>query len=449
LLKESRRSPEERTEYRRQLAEDLAKKIMPPGDLFAFAVDDDGVVDLSPYYASMLMLEAEPSNHFIADRVDRLGNPYVGGSVGYRPCLRISPTYSQELARRNKREAMICVKRCEQTLTHGQRYAMREHPDWKGTYRWRFITLTMWHPEGCVTLAEVQRFNRAFTRLRKRPIWKKFRGNVKRVEDDLIPTGSHVHGHFLALSRWIDKDALRIEWEKCLANEGRPRKSKNNPKFRCWTKEVQAEKANPRKDTGFVKIQLVSGMKKNHFDGPNAEKVSLDYALSELCKYFTKFESLLEADEEGRIVSRETLIGLCDVPRWPRMFEAMGMCRDSRQSREARLNSIRPEYSSALKMGSMEKIETVMKWYQDLVDVDVETDVIWHIGPDDTIEYGEREHPPPLRKRPASATWRELMRDAEPELWLQIITERAKKQRENREGFLKRQSWGAVITLST
>jgi hypothetical protein len=392
-------------EYRRGLAHRLADKIMP-GDLLG--ADKAGRVARAAHYAALLYLEAEPENHFAVQRED-----YAHAAVGFRPSLRISPTYSRELRGRAKRETVKAMRRAEECLSPGQRWNLKAHPERRGNLRWFMLTLTMQHPAGQRTFDEVKRFNRAFSLLRKLDIWRKVFAGVKGVEDRITPDGSHVHAHLLILSRWIDAGALRDAWRKCIGGGGN------------------------------VDLKIVKA--KHRGESHGLEQITIRNAIDECVKYITKTSDLLEPSEDGREISPEQLIDLCDVWRWPRMFELLGMCRDCRASREARLDSIRPEYLTAVASGSVDESEP---WAGILGEVAPDFLRVWHLTAEGDVEVGEVEHSPP-RPRLKRSSWRELMLRLPAAEWLERIEARAEKQKKRRFAFLERATNGKVWSLQS
>jgi Replication protein len=412
-MDEDKRTPSEKQEYRRKCAEKLAG-ILEPMDLEAVSLA--GRVDRGLYYSSLLRLEAQPDNHVIQTGTasdEQGGGTYEQGTALYRPSLRISPTYSQEIRRRATREAKAAIRRANASLSLGEREQAAKGR--AGCYRWKLVTITMQHEPGTNTFDEIMRFNRAFSLLRKRDMWKEHvRAGIKGVEDRLTAKGSHVHAHLMILARYWDQKEASQEWAEVLGREGN------------------------------VKIQAIKD--RRPFGNEEGPECSLQHALKETCKYITKTSDLIEPDEDGEVVSRETLIRLCDVLRWPRMFEILGAARQRRRaaSAEGALDLILPEYSTAQAEGSVEPGES---WIIYLSVQDSEKAKGWRILESGDVVNLDQESPP--RKKIRSRSWRELMFQVEPWRWFEMIEHRCNKMMERRRYFLERKTGFPVYCISS
>jgi len=130
------------------------------------------------------------------------------------------------------------------------------------------------------------------------------------MEDRLTAAGAHVHAHFYLYARYLDRDAWREAWRDCL--------------------DLEAEAEGLALDWSAIKdgLPIIDIRQVKARPRPGREdETSEDAALDEVSKYITKVADLLEPDACGRVVDRDVLLGLCDVARWPRMFELLGRAR--------------------------------------------------------------------------------------------------------------------------
>ncbi len=387
---QAKRSPHVRQNYRRSLAARLAERL-DPGDLYR--QDPQGRQDRGQYYSDLLMLEADPENHYVGDF-----GTYRQGLAFWRPSLRISPTYSQEIRRRSYREARAGIQRAEAALTPAERVAMVK--GWRGCLGWKHVTLTMQHGPEESTFDQIKRFNRAFSLLRKRLAWTlHVRAAVKGVEDKLTARGSHVHAHLMILSDRLDLDQWVKDWRECLGGLGGIK--------------IQAIKARP-----------IGG----DDEGPEC---STEGALREVCKYITKTEDLLKPDVDGNTVSRDQLLTLCDVWRWPRMFELLGAARQTRDAEGGALCLILPEYSTAAIFGEdLEALPYELHW-SEIDQLQEEKAKYWRIHENGGVQLGTFDHGPPgsgmagkTRKHFRRPSWRELMFRLPADEWTRRINHR-------------------------
>jgi hypothetical protein len=120
--------------------------------------------------------------------------------------------------------------------------------------------------------------------------------------------GWHPHIHFIAIApRWIKAADLRAAWTDCYLSA-------------CGS--LGFSPTINTKD-GFLNCHLrfVAEHRKKRTRGT----IPLDAAIIEACKYITKFESWLTIPESE-------LLDIANIKRWPRMFELIGECRQSRDT---------------------------------------------------------------------------------------------------------------------
>jgi hypothetical protein len=157
--------------------------------------------------------------------------------------------------------------------------------------------------------------------------------------------------------------------------------------------------------------------------------VSWEDALLEVTKYITKPSDYLTPDEQGRTIPQNVLLELCEVRRWPRMFELLGRCREVKpapggqeraDAAQAALVSIHRAYLTGEPLIIPDKVgwELVEAW-------DFATD-----GPEDlriSIAHAlkEREKVRPKKIRPP--TWRDLLDTIGISEWLGIMADRFRR----------------------
>lgn len=386
--------------------------------------------DEAAAFAAMLHLTAGDDNHF-AGRMDQDGGgAFFGGSALHKFSLRIDPNWGESYRRRSRARGREAYRKMRESLPPEEKLAIEK--GWAHRLTSKLLTLTMPRAHGKSELQEMERFQRAFSLLRKRDYWKaKVWGGVKGVEDALDADGSHVHGHLLILSRYLDRERMREDWRECLDRA-------------TWEGYGYglAEDCPVIMDIRIIK-------KKSTAERPGL--IDFDDAINEVSKYVTKPSDFLEPDEHGRTVPRETLLGICRVPRWPRMFELLGECRgrirkattkatERAQAALAALASIHRAYLT----GEPLPIPPCLR--QELADrgaydTDDDADCIKRLirGLRDMVD-----RPPP---RPKVATWRELLGVIPFQDWLQTIMERAERGRKFRMKWLLEHNPNGIFCL--
>lgn len=384
--------------YKAGQAEELALRLL---EAPAHQVDTEtGELTDHPsrYFAALLVLEGAAENHVLATLRENDG-AYEQGVPLLKPSLRISPAYSQALRRRAHGASTAAVERAVEQLPDSERYGYKKKFNWG--YRWVHLTFTMTHADGSETFPEVKRFNKAWDKFRKRQVWTEnvFAG-VKGVEDRLTWRGSHVHGHVLALMRRVDLPSWVAAWRECLGG--------------------QADEP-----VGSIEMRTV----RPKVSDPAAEETMAE-ALAEVTKYITKPGDLLDPDPEtGRLVPAEVLVRLCQVPRWPRMFELLGAAREKAgpdAPSAAGLSLIRREYSTA-------GPEVVEPWDEEMDGP----------APGRWVFFGKETQDSP----PKGPTWRQLMGVMGLERWIDIVEARAARARAWRLRQLVARAVGPIVDL--
>jgi len=295
---------------------------------------------------------------------------------------------------------------------------LARHYGWRQRLTLKLITLTMPHLSGASSLEETRRINAALTLLKKRTIWtESMAGGVKGVEDALDFDGPHVHAHMLMLGRYVERDELVTAWRECLD-------------LATW----QAYGYGLAEDCPV--IVDVRQVKKKPNGRPGV--VSWEDALAEVTKYVTKPSDYLKPDELGRKIPRSVLLDICEVRRWPRMFELLGRCREPRRchsapagpdAAQAALVSIRRAYLT----GELIRIPDQVGW--ELVESwDLEHDGPLELQKSIAMALKERGREGPKRIRPPS--WRELLDQISLPEWLSIMAERFRRGKNFRIGMI-------------
>jgi len=288
------------------------------------------------------------------------------------------------------------------SLPHHERLAMAKGYRWR--LGWKLVTLTMPHPPGADTLDQLRLFNAAFRMFTKRPEWAIVWGGCKGVEDKLTADGPHVHAHFLLLARYLDRQAWREAWKTCL----------DGAAARLGWALTYGPDGLP-----YLDVQRV--VKRD--GGVLSDEVSWSEALNEVAKYITKPAELLASDERGRRIPSWVLYDLCEIARWPRMFELLGRARTPPVA-QAPKGPTRLDTSC---ISAAEGLGDVMlkagKWVQGSLGLD-ECERTTLILGGEGVSGGEASDPdpPPDAKRPAS--WREMMGTHSLEAWLAVVGER-------------------------
>ena len=169
-------------------------------------------------------------------------------------------------------------------------------------------------------------------------------------------------------------------------------------------------------------------VKENPAKRPDA--VSWEIALDEVSKYITKTSDLLQPHPvTGAKVSAETLLELCDVRRWPRMFELLGAARSKAPAAQQAFLDTSCISAAALPISDVNGTQTGEEpaWRMRLERI---TSCTWVQGSLDlsaTPSNFEPDEPPPPKNKRQVETWRSLMDTETLESWCRIIDERAKK----------------------
>lgn len=411
---------ESRQAIGRQLAEALA------GGPVEILVGDDGPVMVdtgtgellegeAAAFAALLQLAAEDGNHAAGLLEQDGGGNYFGGMALWKSSLRLDPNWMETFRRRSRTRARGALRAMMEALPEQEKLARRY--GWKHRMTLKLLTLTMPRIHGKSQLEEVKRLQAAWALFRKRDYWKALaHGGMKGVEDAIDADGSHVHAHVLILSRFFQRDELREEWRECVD---------------AATRQVYgfglSEDAVAVVDIRTVTRRAGTG---------RPDRCSLDEALDETTKYVTKPSDFLNPDENGRTVPRETLLEICRVPRWPRMFELLGKARlrlkkgrssgsKLAQAALAALVSIHRAYLTAGPSCLPPDLREVMA-DRGVFDTDDDAESLRRLV-SSLIEVSKSGRP---RGKPPS--WRELMGVIPFGDWLQTIVTRAKRGRDFR-----------------
>lgn len=367
--------------------------------------------DRAAAFAALLAWASEDRNHAAGILEGQEGQPYYGSLSLWKPSLRIDPNWMETMRRRSRARAREAMHHLMNSLTPLEKVARRE--GWRQRLTLKLLTLTKPHHAGTTTESEVRLINKAMELLKKHRYWRgNVAGGVKGVEDALDADGPHVHIHCLILARHLDRDTLREKWRECL----------DEATIEAYGFGL-AEDCVPHIDVRRVRRR----------GRESSETVSLDEALEEVTKYVTKPSAFTKPDAQGRKIPREVLLDICEVRRWPRMFETLGRARkagkrvrkagrDLAQAAAAALDSIHRAYSTR----TLPRLPDEVGW--ELVEGwDHETD-----GPEEkrkliVAALKVRERKGPKRARPPS--WRDLLDTLPLPEWLRIMRDRVARGR--------------------
>lgn len=374
------------------------------------------VEDRSAAFAALLAFAADESNHVTGLLDDGQGGTFHAGGALWKSSLRLDPNWMEVMRRRSRGRAHAAMKRMMDGLTKDERLARQF--GWKQRLTLKLITLTMPHLAGTSSLDETRRINAALTLLKKRKLWNDtMAGGVKGVEDALDFDGPHVHAHMLMLGSFIQREDLVEAWRECLD-------------LATW----QVYGYGLAEDTPV--IVDVRQVKKKPNGRPGV--VSWEDALAEVTKYVTKPSDFLKPDELGRKIPREVLLEICEVRRWPRMFELLGRCREPRRASraperadaaQAALDSIRRAYLTGAAITVPESCgwELVESWD------------LQHDGPDElrkSIVHALKERGSQAPKKIRPPSWRDLLDQISLSDWLGVMADRFRRGKQFRIGQL-------------
>ncbi len=417
-----------RQEMARKLAEAIAEgpvELVTGGDSIALVNTETGELqeDRAAAFAALLMLAAEDQNHAAGTLAGEGLEPFMAGLSLWKPSLRLDPNWMETMRRRSRRNAQSALRDMLNALPSTEKAARRY--GYRQRLTLKLLTLTMPHLKGRSTLEEVNRINAALELLRKRALWRELVwGGVKGVEDKLDADGPHVHIHALLLTRYISRDALSEDWRECVEVATR----------KLYDHGLSEDCPNP-----FIDIRQVRRRLRENQKG-RPELVEMEEALQEVSKYITKTSDLIKPGEDGRRIPREWLLELCEVRRWPRMFELLGKARKAgtKPAAPAALDSIHRAYST----GEVFKKTHGLTW--EMVEAwDIELD-----GPDELrlmlVEALKKgESPPPKKPRPPS--WRDLLDRLPFGDWLAHVAGMAERGRRFRINWLLEHNPGAML----
>lgn len=329
---------------------------------------------------------------------------YQGGTALFKPSLRLDPNYAETMRRRSRKGARVRTKAMDRALPLNEVVAIAEGYSWR--LGWKLLTLTFPHPPGMRTAEQLRVFNGAFRRLTKMELWERVWGGVKGVEDRLTACGAHVHAHLLLLMRYTERQEIMKAWRMALDAEV---KRRHLPPLQWPDKlscvDIREVKENP---------------------GKRPDTVSWEIALDEVSKYITKTTDLLQPHPvTGARVDAETLLELCDVKRWPRMFELLGEARSAAApakrafldtsciSAAAPISDTNGNAPGPVADALLLRLERIfgVEW----------TDAGLFPVPQVPDE------PPPKAKGIRPDTWRDLMTTLSLEAWCRMIDERAER----------------------
>jgi hypothetical protein len=379
---------------------------------------------LASRFAALLLLSAQDSNHAVGRFDGSDGETFAGGSVLWKSSLRLDPTWMEAMRRRTRKTALarFLAMRKDLKAKHLAEWVSYCRKDRSWAYGDRFLTLTMNRIAGVTSLDEVRRFNGAFRSLTRSKYWASLTrpgksgrcpvilGGIKAIEDALTSDGPHVHGHFLLIARRLSPeqhDDLHAAWTKALRNA---------------TRQVMGIKFPHTFET--IKPDLRTVTKRST---TREGCISMVDALDEVCKYLTKPSDLLmpHLNRAGRQVdppSREVLLDLCMVPRWPRMVEMLGKCRTKPQAKPG------PSLDTSCISVSPTHVQHPDHWSEGGIEDSERVDFRLKCAKEFTLGY--------KIVRDRGPTWRQLMSDLGLHDWLQVAAKRCRDGQRFRKNWL-------------
>lgn len=305
-------------------------QLVRAGESWEFVDPDSGEIvshlgGRERFFSALLMRASLPCNHLVGVMTHKpkagQSKAFLGGTAAWKSSLRLDPNWMTAMRARSRHRAEIEVARMIAQLPKREK-KLRDKKVWhRKEKKWilspdalteKFLTLTQPHRPGADTVEQLTVFNLAFQALRKKDLWTStVYGAVKAAEDALDPDGPHVHGHFYLLSRFIVWEDWRKAWCESLDY--------------AWRKQY-GEGLPP----GLMPVIDVRLIVKKTRPGERELRanISRSSALDEISKYITKTSDLLKTYPDGRQISPDILLSQCEIARWPRMFELIGMARN-------------------------------------------------------------------------------------------------------------------------
>jgi hypothetical protein len=363
-------------------------------------------------YAYLLALAAESRNHVAGIMDGGEKGTFSGGTALWKPSLRIDPNTAESIRRRSRKTARVQLKAMTEALPDHERVAMRKGYRWR--LGWKLVTLTMPHPRGSDTFDQIKLFNRAFRLFTKGSYFNQVYGGVKGVEDRLTASGPHVHGHFLLLSRYLDRQLWREEWKRCLDSAAEEL---------GYALEYPSGDGLPILDVRRV-VDKTGNLQH--------DEAGWDTALDEVSKYITKASDFLQPDASGNTIPPCVLFDLCDVSRYPRMFELLGKARKPPKPKPAEGGAFLD--TSCISAGR-EPEPLPWKWIQERLGLEEPEYRTLILGENQGKDPPPDEDPPPKKGR--VETWRELLKSLPWDQWMKTILERAERGEAFRLRWLK------------
>ncbi len=256
---------------------------------------------------------ASPSNMFIGDGMEYMGEAFKGHGSLYGCGVKMCASCSSRQRRKNRKRVLSVFE--EVVLRVG------EH--------WRFFTLTMPDLAGVPLFVAMMILGEAWDLFRRRSIWvDNLNCGVKALEFNLGNSqarkklkrawslaldGYHPHIHILGATRWIHFEDLQREWSDCVL--------KSFQKHRDTLKAygLEGNLINTKSGLCFVNVQLV--VDREVKGKPNL--MGKAAAIFEVTKYITKTDSWLKMPADELLAFGQACSGV-STARWPRMFEVLG-----------------------------------------------------------------------------------------------------------------------------
>lgn len=232
-------------------------------------------------YVTRLRLCNAPHNQFTGTDLHKPdGECYDARGRLWTCGLKLCPYCVSRQASRNRRRARTALER--DRLTGYQSY--------------KFLTLTSVNPNLSLTDTRAVIYY-AWTLLRKTQFWGDLvEGYIKDEEFTVTKTGIHYHLHLITKGKFMPKAELRTVWTACMMKA-----------YREFGLELQI---NTEDGELIADIRRIG---------------KIEHALNEVCKYITKTDSWSK-------LRPSSLLDLCRIRQFPRMFELGGCFRTNNRS---------------------------------------------------------------------------------------------------------------------
>ena len=261
------------------------------------------------YFATLLLRAALPENHLVGILDGGDEGAYVGNVPAVKFSLMLDPNYSDAKRRRSRRLAKRQMHQVMRELPPGEKALRRTGNLQRLTLK--MDTYTVPPLPGLDIEAQLSFVNGAWRRFSRTDMFMETNyAGVKGLELRCLVGQGGAHIHFVNLSRFKD---------------GFKKNDTVKPWHQAWKKALtaQATEAGITLDYGPGGLPYCDCRSLTKRVGQSRDEL-IEEALDEGVKYITDLDELLN---QAGGVSPEALLAICEVARWPRMFELTGAAR--------------------------------------------------------------------------------------------------------------------------